>query len=260
MNFYTPHFAIFVFLPTLLLANLIITLSLTILLPFRGLRNYVAHTIAKIWGRYCIYMLNIRIKKLDAYKRKKKKAYIIAVNHSTRIDPFICLSALSGQYRIVSEANMFRVVYIGAVMKASGYIPVRRKDNSYEDVINQISSYLRKGMSIVMFPEGKRIDGEEIGRIRKGILRISEINPNVEVLPVVIGGCRRVRKMKVFERIPKSNIYVKILNPFLFKDIEGEDEDKLNYLKTLFQNAYDELEDKYDVEYEETERLNRKIS
>lgn len=247
MNFYTLYFTIFVLVPTVLLASLIISISFTVLLPFKKLRNYAAHTIAKIWGRYCLFMLSIKIKKIDAHYRDKNSTYIIAVNHSTYIDSFICLSSLGGQYRIVSEADMFKVIYIGAVMRASGYIAVRRGDNTYKDVIHRIHNYIKDNISVLIFPEGRRIESEEIGKLRKGILRVSEINPEIEILPIVIGGCSRVRKIKIFKRNPHTKIYVKFLKPFSFKEVKGGDDEKLDFLKTLFQNAYDELKSIYDT-------------
>lgn len=245
MNFFTFYFAFFSFLPTLLMCCVAIAFSYTILLPFARLRNKFSHNVAKLWGKYNTYILGIKIKKIDYHHFDKNKTYIIAVNHSTYIDPFLCLSILKGQYRIISEADMFRVMYIGGVMKAAGYIPVRMAGKTTDDVICKISRYLSNNISIVIFPEGRRVESEQLGKFRRGILRESEINPDIEILPMAICASTKLRKLKTYKNSARGTVYVKFLKPILLKDIDSDDDTKLEYLRKMLQEAYDDLKEKY---------------
>jgi 1-acyl-sn-glycerol-3-phosphate acyltransferase len=87
-------------------------------------------------------------------------------------------------------------------MKMAGYIPVIRGNaESRAAMMNRAEEYLKRGVSVVLFPEGTRTRDGEVQRFRSGAFRLA-LSANLPVQPVVIDGTAGVLPKKgiVFRR------------------------------------------------------------
>jgi 1-acyl-sn-glycerol-3-phosphate acyltransferase len=63
--------------------------------------------------------------------------------------------------------------------------------------MNAATEYLKKGYSMVIFPEGTRSRGKTMGEFKAGSLRIA-IKANVPIVPVTINGSYKLMEERGF--------------------------------------------------------------
>jgi 1-acyl-sn-glycerol-3-phosphate acyltransferase len=124
---------------------------------------------------------------------------IVAANHSSHVDTLLLLaifpSRAVARVRPVAAADYFlRDPVIGWFSRhVIGIVPVARlKAGAGEDVLAPARAALAAGDIVVVFPEGTRGDGDQLGRLKGGVARLAEAFPEAPVTPVWIQGAGRV--------------------------------------------------------------------
>ena len=136
---------------------------------------------------------------------------VIVANHSSHADTPALLAALgSTAYPLAVAAhdywfvNPLRRVFFQCVV--GGY-PVRRSGGGYGDLLRAQSVFRRK-RSLIMFPEGTRRNGDDLGRFHNGPFRFAR-EVGVPVLPVaIVGTSKLLRAHRYFPR--RARIEVRI--------------------------------------------------
>lgn len=111
---------------------------------------------------------------------KDSAGTLILANHPTYIDVVVLLS-LNPQANCVVKSALWRNPFYWGIVRAAGYI---RNDNP-ESTIYACAECLRRGESIVIFPEGTRTRPGGSLRFLRGVARIA-LQANPIVLPVLI--------------------------------------------------------------------------
>jgi len=165
-----------------------------------------------------------------------KRNFILASNHQSYLD--IIISA----YACVPK----KFVFIGQVDKGKGILAVlrdviyfiggvirlnRHDENSKKKAVDSALSHLRKGYSLIIYPEGKRsIDGS----VQKGKWGVAKmfLQTGVPIVPAGISGAYELFPPKGKMKI-KRNITMKIGEPLYFKEYfeksKGLDPDSEEY-------------------------------
>jgi 1-acyl-sn-glycerol-3-phosphate acyltransferase len=124
--------------------------------------------------------------KMDVLKHQAlpQGAKIIAANHPSTTDPFFVASMLRQQSFILIKDILFQVPLLGAYLKRAGHIPVEAGKG--QDAIDAAVALLKKGHTVVIFPEGV-ISPLEGGfhEARTGVARIALMS-GAPVIPVGI--------------------------------------------------------------------------
>lgn len=128
------------------------------------------------------------------------KAVIIA-NHPSMLDAMLMLSALPNAVCIMKRP-LLRLPIIGGFARRAHYIPQAEPP----ELLKAAKEVLATGASIIVFPEGTRSRGDEMGAFKRGAARLaleacSPIVPvSIVMSPVVLG------PQWPFERPPKASI------------------------------------------------------
>jgi 1-acyl-sn-glycerol-3-phosphate acyltransferase len=128
---------------------------------------------------------------------------IVAANHSSHVDTLLLLaifpSRALARVRPAAAADYFlKDPVIGWFSRhVIGIVPVARlkagrKTEAGEDVLAPARAALAAGDIVVVFPEGTRGDGDELGQLKSGVARLAEAFPDAPVTPVWIQGAGRV--------------------------------------------------------------------
>jgi 1-acyl-sn-glycerol-3-phosphate acyltransferase len=114
---------------------------------------------------------------------------IFISNHVNLFDPFILYSSIPQYFRGWELESHFRIPFYGWLMKRFGNIPVAvaRTPGSLRRLIQQTRMALDKGVSVIVFPEGKRTITGRVGAFQNGIFRLVR-DLNVPIVPVSIVG------------------------------------------------------------------------
>ena len=206
--------------------------------------KYWVHSMAKVWGRGIMKMAFISFDIEGKENYNPNKTYLLTPNHQSSFDIFACFSIFKKSYAFVSKDTYGKVPLIGFGMSLANYIFVKRGTVGAVKSIDDMEDRLKNGTSIVIYPEGSRSADGEIRKPKRGILKIAERCPDVEVLPVVIYGTKDIMKAKSIKINPFRKIKVRFLKPFYLKDIDGDDNAKLNYWYEIMDKNYNELKNR----------------
>jgi len=127
--------------------------------------------------------MSVIIKEKDLEKIRSFHGLIVS-NHLSYLDILI-LSSLKPSI-FVSSVEVEKTLFLGKIAKIGGSIFVeRRSKSSIINDIQKLSSTLKKGFSITLFPEGTTSNGEKILKFKKSLFN-SAIESKVSVLPICI--------------------------------------------------------------------------
>jgi 1-acyl-sn-glycerol-3-phosphate acyltransferase len=130
---------------------------------------------------------------VPAYRPRKA---VVVSNHESNGDAFL-LSHLPWEMKWLSKASLHRIPFFGWCMWMAGDIPLSRgQRNSTAVAMAFAAEWLKKGMSVMVFPEGTRSPNGTMLPFKDGAFRLA-IEHGADVLPIAIGGTR--------EAVPKGS-------------------------------------------------------
>ncbi len=97
------------------------------------------------------------------------------------IDPMLMTAVLPGRLTTVAKHTLFRIPFLGRLLRASGVVPIERPADTKDaaasrlrntERIRSLSSTLARGGSVLIFPEGVTHADAGVRRIRSGAARI----------------------------------------------------------------------------------------
>ncbi len=120
----------------------------------------------------------------------RHKQYVIVLNHNTVIDiPALYYVPLN--FRWVSKREVFKTPFFGQYLILHGDICIDRgrAAEAMEQLLRKGKSWIARGASVAVFPEGTRSKDGEIHRFKAGAFSLAK-EAGVEILPVVLDGTR----------------------------------------------------------------------
>jgi 1-acyl-sn-glycerol-3-phosphate acyltransferase len=120
-------------------------------------------------------------------KAVKGTTYIIISNHQSILD-ILLINCLRYKFKWISKIENFNVPVIGWYLKMAEYIIIDRgNDESKVEMLEKSYNFLKKGISIMIFPEGTRSLNNEIGFFKRGAFQLA-MQAKIPILPVLIDG------------------------------------------------------------------------
>jgi cytidylate kinase len=119
--------------------------------------------VAKTCSRIC-FGLRINRKGNVDYKEN----FVFACNHKSYADPPFAGSILQREVHFIAKAGLFSNVAFAWLLRTLNAIPLRRGIFD-RDAMNLVLELLRKGRSLMIFPEGSRVYRGELGKPKSGV-------------------------------------------------------------------------------------------
>lgn len=167
-----------------------------------------------------IFKLIFRLKIIGSENIPKTGPFVIVANHSSLLDGFILGSSVKPKVIFMSAAYLFKMPFVGSILRGVGAIPVQGKGNDIK-LIKKAIKVLQAGGVLGIFPEG-RITNEKDGFSAKAGAAYLAVKVDVPIIPMAIKGAGKA--LPVGAKFPKLNkIEVKIGKP-----ISGSKKIKLN--------------------------------
>jgi 1-acyl-sn-glycerol-3-phosphate acyltransferase len=140
-----------------------------------------------------------------------RRPYVAVSNHESYADIFL-ISHLPWEMKWLSKKEVFRIPFMGWMMQMAGDVGVSRgQATSRAQALEGIRDRLRKGVSVMVFPEGTRSPHDDMLPFRDGAFRAA-IEAGAPILPMVVAGTRHAmaRGSLVFNRAVAE---VRVLEP-----------------------------------------------
>ena len=191
-------------------------------LPFVALFWLFERTKAKYWTGFLFRKLGhaytfvnpawkISIER-DVKGINPRRPFIVVCNHQSHADvPLI--SRLPWDMKWVAKSDIFKVPFVGWMMRMAQDIPVYRKSKNKKAMTIQNAQEAISGRSSVMFfPEGTRSKDGRVLRFTDGAFIVA-IKNQIPILPLVIDGSSNCLPKNdwVFKNI--SHVRLKVLQP-----------------------------------------------
>ena len=159
------------------------------------------HRVANLWAKFLLLICNIKVKVIGKENLLHGKPQIFMANHQSDFDILIALAYIPVQFRWIAKKELFNIPFFGAAMRSAGYIEIDRHNQEKAlQSIDEAALRIRKGKSIMTFPEGTRSRDGEIKAFKQGAFHLA-INSGVSIVPVSIIGSGRI--------MPKRSVKIK---------------------------------------------------
>lgn len=140
-----------------------------------------------------------------------RRPYVVVSNHESFVD-IVLISHLPWEMKWLSKAEVFKVPFAGWSMRMAGDIGVRRGERaSGARALRECAEWLRKWVSVMIFPEGTRSPRPEMLPFRDGAFRLA-IEEGVPILPLVVYGTRNALAKNDW-RVRPAHAEVRVLPP-----------------------------------------------
>lgn len=118
-----------------------------------------------------------------------RRPYVAVANHESFADIFL-LSHLPWEMKWLSKESIFKIPFMGWMMRMAGDIAVKRGDvNSRAQALEACRDRLAKGVSVMIMPEGTRSADGQVQRFHDGAFRLA-VETGCPILPIAVAGTR----------------------------------------------------------------------
>ena len=147
-----------------------------------------AHRYLISWAKLSLRLARIQITVAGLERLNPRETYVFMSNHASFLDILLVFACIPYNFRIIVKEEVFSIPFLGLAVRSSGQIPLDR-ENPRKGLrsIKSAADLLRKGVSIVVFPEGTRTRDGSVHEF-KATLFVLPIRTQTPVVPVLIEG------------------------------------------------------------------------
>lgn len=131
-------------------------------------------------------------------------------NHQGNFDIPLLLCSLNRPHGIVAKIELQKIPFIRIWMRYLGCVFIdRHNPRQSAAALNQAAENVLKGHSMIIFPEGTRSKGGEIGEFKAGGFKIAQ-KTRAPIVPVCIEGSYKIMEANG-NRMKPANVKIRIL-------------------------------------------------
>jgi len=184
-------------------------------------RDVLVSSMASKWARDLLRLAGAKVKVIGAENVPLNDAVLFVSNHQGNFDIPILLGFINKPKAFIAKIEMLKMPIIRTWMKQMNCVFLDRHNLRQSlRVMNEAAENLKKGYSMVIFPEGTRSKGKQMGEFKAGSLKIAA-KANVPIVPVAIKGSFKLMEQNGFI-IKPAEVEVIISEPIETTDLSKE--------------------------------------
>jgi 1-acyl-sn-glycerol-3-phosphate acyltransferase len=168
------------------------------------------------WSRFIFWFFRMKLSVSGYEYLDSQKSYVFVSNHASMFDIPTVINALKGNVNIVFKKSLTYVPIWGWALRYGHFIMIDRS-NSREAMasIERAAHSIRKGSSVILFPEGTRTMDGKLQPFKRGAFSLA-VKAGVPIVPLIING--------TFKIMPKGSLEIKpaIISVILEQPISTE--------------------------------------
>jgi len=172
----------------LALASLAVYFAVFLLTALFDRRRVVLHWVGRAWSQAIYGICPLwRVRVTGKENVQCGKAYVVVANHQAYLD-IPLLYRLPLHFKWVSKREVLRIPLFGAVLWMQNNIVIRRGEAADAKMfLAEGERWLKKGVSVLVFPEGTRSPSGEMRRFHEGAFLLAK-KAGAPILPVATDG------------------------------------------------------------------------
>jgi len=168
------------------------SVSLLLAVLFRS--GHPSHRVASLWAWLILRTCGVEVEVAGRENLEPRRTLVLASNHQSLFDTPILFAHLPVSFRILYKRSLNGIPFLGWHLFLSGHVGVERESpikarESFDDAAARI----RRGTSVVVFPEGTRSYDGVMRAFKKGSFRLA-IRAGAPVVPLAIADSHLVMK------------------------------------------------------------------
>jgi len=162
------------------------------------------HRVGRMWSRSILAASGIQVAVSGMERIDPARPYIFMSNHQSNFDIPVLLAHLPVQFRWLAKAELFKIPVFGRAMRGAGYISIDRADREAAfKSLGEASEAIRKGVAIMIFPEGTRSLDGTLKPFKKGGFVLA-VDVGVPIVPVAIRGTHAIMAKRTWIIRPRD--------------------------------------------------------
>jgi 1-acyl-sn-glycerol-3-phosphate acyltransferase len=161
----------------------------------------VQHRLARLWSQLIMKTTLSSVKVTGMERVDVSKPRVYAVTHASALDIPILYVHLPFQFRIVFKSELLSYPFVGWHLKRSGQVCINQQNPSASiGAIKSALKSLRRGMPLVIFPEGGRTPDGQLQAFLPGAFFLA-IKAQADIVPVALVG--------TFDLLPMNTYHIR---------------------------------------------------
>jgi 1-acyl-sn-glycerol-3-phosphate acyltransferase len=156
------------------------------------------------WGAFRgVLLAGVKVETEGLDRLDPASNYIFMANHVSNIDPPILVPLIPRRTSVLVKRELFGIPILGYAMRLGDLVAVDRANREAAvDSVRRAVEVLKRGLNMVIFPEGTRSRDGRLLPFKKGPFYLA-IDSGVSVVPVSM--------VNTFQIWPKGHFYIKPL-------------------------------------------------
>ena len=154
------------------------------------------------------------------------QAYVFIANHQSNLDPPLLFAYLGHNVGAIAKIELSRIPIMKQGFPLAHVVPIDRSNRERAvESARRGADELRRGHSLMAFPEGTRTVDGRVKDFKKGVFYMA-IEAGVPIVPVVINDTRLVMRKGV-KRVVPGDVYLEVLPPVSAREYTTESVEEL---------------------------------
>jgi 1-acyl-sn-glycerol-3-phosphate acyltransferase len=161
----------------------------------------IQHKFARLWSKLVMKTIlsPVKVTGTTGFDNSKPKVY--AVTHASALDIPILYVYLPFQFRIVFKSELLAYPFVGWHLKRSGQVCINQQNPAASiGAVKSALRSLRKGMPLVIFPEGGRTPNGQLQPFLPGAFFLA-IKAQADIVPIAL--------VDTFDLLPMNTYHIK---------------------------------------------------
>ena len=155
-------------------------------------RGHLAHACARAWSWLILVTTGVRVHATGGGLVTAGRSYVFVSNHQSIYDFPILITAIPFQLRIIAKGSLGAFPVLGWHLRYTGHLLIDRA-RAGRATLKRVAEMIRRGHSLIVFPEGTRSRDGRVGGFRRGLFLLA-IDAGIPVVPVALTGTRHVMR------------------------------------------------------------------
>ena len=177
----------------LIILSTIVFGSVSVAVSFFDPQGRATDKIARAWARLLLFLAGVRLRVAGLEHLDSGGPFVFAGNHLSLYDTPVVLCGVPKRFLFLVNAKYVRLPFLGTHLRRTGHFAVNPDDvrGSLRIMTEAARTINRRGLSVLVFPEGSRSRTGRLGEFKEGAAYIA-IKAGVPLVPFAIRGTREV--------------------------------------------------------------------